>query len=409
MARITDKLTDPKVKNAKPKSKQYKLSDGKGMYLLVTPLGQKYWRLKYRFGGKEKVLALGVYPDVKLAEARDRRKAARKILDANDDPVQVKKQEQRLQAVMAANSFKAVAEEWHGKQKNRWKPRHAGQVLTSLKKNVFPDLGDRPIAAITPPELLAVIHKVEERGAHDLAARVLQRCDAVFRYAIATGRLESSPARDLKGALTPPKKTRYASLESKEIPEFLERLDAFDGQKTTQLAIKLLMLTFVRTGELRGAEWGEFDLENKVWRVPAERMKQGIEHVVPLSDQAVEVLEELQKLTGEYDLLFPGSRNVAKPISENTVLYALYRMGYHGRMTGHGFRSMASTYLHDAGFLPDAIERQLAHGERDKVKARYNNALHIDIRTDMMQAWADYLGSQKPDPDKVVPLNRKSA
>jgi integrase len=409
MTRITNKLTDPKVKAARPRQRPYKLSDGDGMYLLITPQGQRYWRLKYRFAGKEKVFALGVYPEVKLAEARSRRKAARKLLADDIDPLQHKRDKRHDQRVMAANSFETVAREWHGKQSNRWKPRHANQVLTSLEKNVFPDLGDRPIAAITPRELLATLQKMERRGAHDLAGRVLQRCDAVFRYAISTDRAETSPARDLKGALTPTKKGRYASLPEKDIPEFLEKLDAYDGHDVTRLAMQLLMLTFVRTGELRAAEWDEIDTDAGVWRIPPERMKMEVEHIVPLSSQALAVLAELREVTGQNKLLFPSTRNIHKPISENTILYALYRMGYHGRMTGHGFRSMASTYLHEAGFLSDAIERQLAHGERDKVKARYNNALHLDIREDLMQAWGDYLDSQKPDPAKVVPLKRKSA
>ena len=302
-----------------------------------------------------------------------------------------------------------MAREWHSQQKHQWKPKHAAQVLHSLELNIFPMLGTRPIAEITPAELLDVLRVIEHRGALDLAGRILQRCNAVFRYAIASCRLESNPARDLKGALKPPQKKHYASLSSDDLPEFLDKLDQFDGYKTTQLAIRLMMLTFVRTGELRSAQWQEFDLDKRLWRIPAERMKMGVEHLVPLSDQVIECLAELHEISGHFDLLFPGRTNVNKPISENTVLFGLYRMGYHGRATGHGFRSTATTVLNEMGFPSDAIERQLAHGERDKVRAAYNKALYLDKRTEMMQTWANYLDSVKDSPEKVVPIKQRAA
>jgi len=409
MARVRDKLTDPTVRTAPPKKTPYKLSDGAGMYLLVTPAGQKYWRLKYRFGGKEKTLALGVYPDVKLAKARVKRKAARELLDAGKDPGLAKKVQKRQEQIRAGNTFEGMAREWHSKQVKRWTAKHAAKVMTSLENNIFPSLGARPIVEITPAELLDVLRVIEHRGALDLAASVLQRCSSVFRYAIASCRLTNNPAADLKGALTPPTRRHFSSLDKEDLPEFLKKLDQYNGYKTTQLAIRILMLTFVRTGELRGARWTEFDLDNKLWRIPAERMKMGVEHLVPLSGQAIDCLAELREITGRCDLLFLGRSNIDKPMSENTVLYGLYRMGYHGQATGHGFRSTASTILNEMGFPSDAIERQLAHGEKDKVRAAYNKALYLDKRKEMMQTWADYLDSVKDSPDKVVLIHRKQA
>jgi len=408
MARVRDKLNDPKIRKAQGKEKAYKLSDGAGMYLLVTPAGQKYWRLKYRIAGKEKTLAMGVYPDVTLAAARIKRKAARELLDKGKDPGLAKKEQKRQEIMQAQSTFEAVAREWHGKQKDRWTPKHATQVLTSLENNIFPALGTRPIAEITPVELLDVLRVIEHRGALDQAAGVLQRCSSVFRYAVASCRAERNPAADLKGALKPPIRTHYASLSAKDLPEFLSKLDQYEGHTITRLALRLLMLTFVRTGELRAARWEEFDLDNRLWRIPAERMKMGVEHLVPLSDQVLECLAELREISGHYDLLFPGRNNIHKPMSDNTILYGLYRMGYHGRATGHGFRSTASTILHEMQFPSDAIERQLAHGERDKVRAAYNKALYLDKRTEMMQTWADYLDSQKSDTGKVVPIKQRA-
>ena len=404
MAHIRDKLTDPKIKSAKPKERAYKLSDGAGMYIHVMPRGGRYWRLKYRFGGKEKTLALGVYPDVSLARARKKRQAARELLDAGKDPGLAKKAAKRQEIMRANNTFEGVAREWHEQQAHRWTERHANKVMSSLNRTIFPMLGARPIADIEAPELLDVLRVIEHRGALVTAHEVLQRCSAVFRYAIASCKANYNPAADLKDALKPVKTTHYASLSEEDLPEFLEKLDAYDGHKITQLAMRLLMLTFVRTVELRGARWDEFDLDKNLWRIPAKRMKQGVEHMVPLSDQAIDVLEELKPLTGHYGFVFPGRINIAKPMSENTVLYALYRMGYHGKATGHGFRSTASTILNEMQFPSDAIERQLAHGERDKVRAAYNKALYLDKRTEMMQTWADYLDSMKTAPDKVVPI-----
>ena len=406
MANVSNKLVDSGIRTAQAKKTPYKLSDGESMYLLVTPAGQKYWRFKYRFAGKEKVLALGVYPDVTLAAARVKRTDARKLLTDNLDPGLAKKEQIRNERIKAGNTFESIAREWHEKQSHKWTEAHAARVLGSLETNIFPSLGGRPIAEISPAELLDVLRIIENRGALEIAARVLQRCSAVFRYAIVSQRTRTNPAADLKGALKAPKVKHYSALSAKDLPEFLAKLDQFDGYETTKLAIRLLMLTFVRTGELRAARWEEFDIPGKLWRIPADRMKMGVEHLVPLSDQAIEILERLQYLTGAYDLVFPGRSKADKPISENTVLYGLYRMGYHSRATGHGFRTTASTILNELGFDSDAIERQLAHGEKDKVRAAYNRAKYLDKRKAMMQAWADYLDG-KNDSEKVVPIRSK--
>ncbi len=406
MANVSNKLVGTGIKTAQAKAKPYKLFDGEGMYLLVTPSGGKYWRLKYRFAGKEKTLALGVYPDVGLADARVKRTDARKLLTNKIDPGLAKKEQIRNERIKAGNTFEGMAREWHDKQKHKWTASHAERVLTSLELNIFPSLGARPIAEITPAELLDVLRVIENRGALEIAARVLQRCSSVFRYAIASQRTRTNPAADLKGALKPPVRQHYSALSAKDLPEFLTKLEQFKGYETTKLAIHLLMLTFVRTGELRAAKWDEFDLPGKMWRIPADRMKMGVEHLVPLSDQALDVLNRLQVLTGAYDLVFPGRNYADKPISENTVLYGLYRMGYHSRATGHGFRTTASTVLNELGFESDAIERQLAHGEKDKVRAAYNRAKYLDKRKAMMQTWADYLDG-KNDSEKVVPIRSK--
>lgn len=409
MARVLDKLTDTKIKAARSEKTAQKLSDGAGLFLLVTPAGGKYWRLKYRFGGKEKQLALGVYPDVTLAKARVKRKAARELLADGQDPSLVKKEEKRLLILQGRSTFEAVAREWHELQSNKWTPVHCRQVLSSLEQDIFPAIGSRPVDEITAAELLDVLRTIEQRGALEVAARVLQRCGAVFRYSIATSRARANPAADLKGALRPPVKRHYAALDARDLPLFLKCLDAFPGHKITELATKLLLLTFVRTGELRAAKWDEFDLEENLWRIPAKRMKMKVEHLVPLSDQVIQILDELRPITGRCELLFPGMRDAYKPMSNNTILRGLKRMGYLGRTTGHGFRTTASTTLNEMGFEPDAIERQLAHGERNTVRAAYNKAQYLDKRRVIMQAWADYLDSLKDESEKVVPIKRKQA
>ncbi len=384
-------LSDVKVRNAKPDSKPYKLTDGDGMYLHVTPEGGKYWRLKYRFVGKEKLLALGVYPEVSLSDARERRLIARKTIAAGQDPSQVKQEAKRQAILKHENTFEAVAREWHTSRDNAWTKRYAANLLRRLEIDVFPKLGTRPITDITPPELLSVIRVIEKRDALDLAQRMMQTCGQIFMYAIATGHAVRNPTADLKGALKTPARKHYAHLKEDELPEFLQKLETYDGNIQTKLALKLLILTFVRTSELRGAEWQEINFDTAEWRIPAERMKMRDPHIIPLSRQTVVILRELQKHSGNRQHVLPNHHKPLSFMSENTMLYALYRMGYHSRTTGHGFRATASTILNENRFPPDVIERQLAHAERNKIRAAYNHAQYLPERRKMMQWWANYL------------------
>ncbi len=369
-----------------------KLFDGDGLYLWVYADGRKYWRLRYRFDGKEKSLSLGVYPDVGLKEARTRRDVERKRLDNKLDPAVERQAEKRRKRLAAENSFEAVAREWFEKQVHTWVSHHAADVRRRLETNLFPFIGARPIAEIDAPELLDAVRKIEARGAHDLAHRVLQVSGQVFRYGIATGRCARNPVPDLRGALKPHVKKNQAAVRPEELPELLRKIATYDqnGDRQTQLALQLLALTFVRTSELIGAQWTEFDVDAALWAIPATRMKMDAEHVVPLSRQAIVILDELRTLAGGSRFVFPG-RNRDKSISNNTMLFALYRLGYKGKMTGHGFRAVASTILNEQGWRPDVIERQLAHQERNEVRGAYNRAEYLPERTKMMQAWADYL------------------
>ncbi len=389
-------LKEIHIRNIKPKSKLYRLFDGGGLYLEVSPNGGKYWRYKYRFAGKEKRLALGVYPDVGLSDARELHAAARKALARGNDPGAVKKEAKRQILLKSGNTFEAVAREWHQNRLDKWTPIHAAKLLKRLEADIFPKIGSRPIADITASELLEAIRKVENRGALDLAHRILQSCGQVFAYALVTQRVERNPATDLRGALKPVQKQNHSYLKANDLPEFLSKLDHYDGHPQTRLALKFLLLTFVRTGELRGAKWEEINFKENAWRIPAERMKMRDPHIVPLSKQAAAVLHELKPLTGHYDYVFPNQHKPSGCMSENTVLYALYRMGYHSKATGHGFRSTASTILNEHGFPPDVIERQLAHSERDQVRAAYNHAQYLPERRKMMQWWADYLDGVTP-------------
>ncbi len=389
-------LSDAKVRNAKPQAKPYKITDGEGMFLLVTPSGSKYWRLKYHFAGREKLLALGVYPEVSLGDARERRTQARKAIAAGNDPGEVKREAKRLAVLQTENAFETVAREWYEQRKHEWKPSSTKTILKRLERHIFPKLGKRPIATITAPDILSMLRVIEGSGTLDTAQRVMQMCGQVFMYAIATGRAERNPVPDLRGALKTPVTQHHAYLKAADLPEFLKKLEAYDGALQTKLALRFLLLTYVRTIELRGAEWPEIDFDKAEWRIPAGRMKMKELHIVPLSRQAVAVLRELQKHTGNRQYLFPNQHNPVSFMSENTMLYALYRMGYHSRTTGHGFRSTASTILNENGFMPDVIERQLAHCERNKVRAAYNHAQYLPERRKMMQWWADYIDGVTP-------------
>jgi integrase len=384
-------LTDITIRNAKPKDKPYKLSDSKGMYLLIKPNGGKYWRLKYRFANKENHLALGVYPEVTLNMARDKRDEARKVLSNGIDPSQAKKEVKRQQLLNAENSFEALAREWHANQTLKWTEGHKIKIIRSLESNIFPTLGNRPIHEITALELLSVLRQIENRGALDVSHRVLQTVGQIFRYGVVTGRVQRDISPDLRGALKVRKRQHHSSLEGSELPEFIKKLEAYDGDLQTKLGLKLLMLTFVRTGELRAAKWEEIDFEKKEWRIPAEPIKMREMHIVPLSKQALAVLQSLRALNSHSEHLFPNRNRPTTFISENTLLYAIYRMGYHSRATGHGFRATASTVLNEHGFRSDVIERQLAHAERDDVRASYNYAQYLPERHKMMQWWGDYI------------------
>jgi integrase len=390
-----DILTNTACANAKcPKGITVrKLHDGGGLYLWVFPNGTKYWRLRYRQAGKEKLEALGVYPAVSLKDARDKRVTIDEQLEAGQDPAEVRKAEKRAKQAAAANSFEFVATEWLGNQSNKWVATRLQDVTRRLKANIFNTIGTRPIDQIEAPELLAAIRKIEDRGAYNLAHRVLQGCGQIFRYGIVTGRCKRDLSADLRGALVPHVGKNQNAVKREDLPKLLLAISDYEktGDRLTRIALQLLAQTFVRTNELIGAEWAEIDMDKAVWTIPAERMKMKIEHVVPLARQTVNLLEELRPLSGTSRFLFPG-RNSATTMSNNTMLYALYRLGYKGRMSGHGFRAVASTILNGSGkFSPDVIERQLAHGERDAVRAAYNRAEYLDDRKKMMQWWADHL------------------
>jgi integrase len=385
------RLSDTAARNAKSKSKPYKLADGEGLFLLVMPSGSKYWRMKYFFLGKEKTLALGVYPAVPLADARDGRAHARKLLAAGKDPGETKKEIKQAASQQAANTFEVVAREWFEKRKHEWAPITAEVALDRLEMHILPKLGHRPIADITSPDVLAMLRVVEDRGALETARRVMNICGQIFRYAVATGRTERNPVPDLRGALKTPVVKHRSYLKESELPPYLKKLESYNGSPQTKLALRLLLLTFVRTNELRAAEWTEIDWHKAEWRIPADRMKMKELHIVPLSKQAIAVLRDLEKHSGNRKYVFPNEHQPSTFMSENTMLYALYRMGYHSRATGHGFRSTASTILNEHGFRPDVIERQLAHGERNSVRAAYNHAQYLNERREMMQWWANYL------------------
>ena len=389
-------LTDVFLKNALPKAKPYKVFDGEGLYIEIRPNGGKWWRLKYRHGGKEKRISLGTYPAVSLKQARTERSKARLLLDQGIDPSEDRKLTEKVET--GENSFERVALEWFSKNRPTWSDSYAKKLLTRLEKDLFPWLGARDIDEITPPELLKVLRRMEARGALEKAHRARNDCSRIFRYAIATGRAERDAAADLKGAIAPRVTRHHPSItDPVEIGKLLRAIDAFEGSFTVRCALQLLPLVFVRTGELRHAEWSEFDIEGAVWRIPAEKMKMRAPHIVPLSRQAIAILTDLHALTGGGKLVFPGARSPTRPMSENTINAALRRLGYEkGEMCGHGFRSMASTRLNESQqWAPDVIERQLAHGERNSVRASYNYAQHLEERTRMMQWWADYLDSLK--------------
>ncbi|KMJ54552.1 integrase [Vogesella sp. EB] len=388
-------LTDLAIKQAKPQDKLYYLKDGDSLFLEVTPAGGKNWRFRYRFNGKAGVLSPGKYPAVSLAEAREKAAEARKLLAEGVNPGEAKKAAKIAAKEASANAFALLAQEWYEKQLPRWTPDHARRVLESLQNDAFPDLGNIAITDLSAPQILSTVRKVEKRGAIETAGRVLQRISAVLRYGVQTGRLAINPALALSGALTAAKVEHRPAMPRGELPEFYRRLAVANLYEPTRIAMHLLVLTFVRPGELRAARWDEFDIERAEWRIPAERMKMRVMHIVPLSQQALALLASLRPLSGRGALLFPAMTDHDRPMSENTLSYAMGRMGYKGVATPHGFRALASTTLNEEGFDPDIIERQLAHAERNKVRAAYHRAEYLDERRKLMQWWANFLDAQQ--------------
>ncbi|HMV53652.1 MAG TPA: integrase arm-type DNA-binding domain-containing protein [Rhodocyclaceae bacterium] len=387
-------LTDTAIRAAKPADKPVRLFDSAGLYLEVAPSGGKWWRWKYRWDGKEKRLSFGVYPDVPLKVARERRDAARALLASGVDPGEHRKAQKAAGTDRAASSFEVLAREWFAKFASSWEPSHADRIIRRLERDIFPWIGSRPVDEITAPELLAVLRRIEERGAIETAHRARQNCSQVFRYAIVTGRAERDPSVDLRGALPPAQSEHFAAVtEPRDVAALLRACDAYAGTLVTRCALRLAPLVFVRPGELRKAEWSEFELDAAEWVIPAARMKMRTAHLVPLSTQAVQILRELHALTGAGRYVFPSARTPTRPMSDNAILAALRRMGFgRDEMTGHGWRAAARTILDEVlGERPDIIEHQLAHAVRDPLGRAYNRTAHLPARRQMMQRWADYL------------------
>ncbi|HGM5433560.1 TPA: tyrosine-type recombinase/integrase [Serratia marcescens] len=387
------KLNARQVETAKPKGKPYKLSDGGGLFLLVNTNGSRYWRLKYRIAGKEKLLSIGVYPATSLADARSKRDEAKRSLAAGGDPGLEKQQEKLARKGNAENTFEQVAREWYQRRYDRWSESYRLEMMATFESDVFPYIGHRPINEIKPLELLAVLTKLEQRGATEKMRKVRQRCGEVWRYAVITGRAEYNPAPDLASATVPHKREHYPHLTESELPEFLAELNSYSGSMKVKLALKLLILTGTRPGELRQAEWSEFDFDKAIWEIPASKMKMRRPHLVPLSQQAVAILEQVKPISSRYKLVFPGRIQHTKPISEMTVNVLIRRIGYGGRATGHGFRHTMSTILHEQGFNSAWIELQLAHVDKNSIRGTYNHAQYLEGRREMLQWYADYMDS----------------
>ncbi len=398
-------LTDVAIRKAKPADKPSRMFDGGGLYLEIAPSGGKLWRLKYRYGGKEKRLAIGTYPEISLIDARNRRETARKLLANGVDPADAKKAHKAARLDREANSFEVVAREWFVKFSSTWTDSHGDRIIRRLERDVFPWIGGRAIADVKAPELLECLRRIEKRGALETAHRALQNSGQVFRYGVATGRTERDISSDLRGALPPVKPNHHAALtEPKKIGELLRAIDSYAGSLVTKCAMQLAPLVFLRPGELRNAEWVEIDLDKGEWNIPAEKMKMRQPHLVPLASQAVAILREVRALTGQGRYVFPSARTGERPMSNNAVLAALRRMGYDKEeMSGHGFRAMARTILDEVlGVRPDYIEHQLAHAVRDPNGRAYNRTAHVVERRKMMQQWADYLEKLKAGAEIIL-------
>lgn len=388
-------LSDLQIRRAKPDTKQYSITDGFGLSLIVEPNGSKAWRFRYRFAGKAKMLSLGTYPLVTLAEARERRDEMRKLVANGQNPSEVRKDSKRSLLLEQANTFEAIAREWYGRNVERWSEGYSKDMMSAFEKDVFPYIGHRPIKDIKPLKLLEVLSKMERRGATEKVRKVRQRCAEVWKYAIVTGRAEYNPAPDLSSALQPHKRDNYAHLKSDELPAFLYGVNGYRGSEVVKLALRLLIITGLRPGELRGGLWSEIDMDNAIWEIPPERMKMRRGHMVPLSRQALEILHRVHPISGRGELVFPGRGRGDKPISEMTMNLLIRRIGYSGRATGHGFRHTMSTILHEQGFNSSWIELQLAHVDKNSIRGTYNHAQYLEGRREMLQWYADYIDSQE--------------
>lgn len=395
------KLTATEIKAARPKEKAYKLSDGGGMYLEVFPNGTKSWRLKYRIGGKEKRVVFGVYPTVTLAEARTKRDEAKRVLAAGGDPGQEKQAEKQAKVMAVANSFERLALEWHEHKRPSWSAGYASDILEYLKKDIFPFLGPRAITDIKPAEMLAVLRKMEQRGVLDKLKKTRQACRQIFTYAVITGRAENNPVVDLASALKAPKQKHFPHLLTDQIPGFLRALNDYTGSIVTRNATRLLMLTGLRTIELRASEWADIDFDKGIWNIPAERMKMRRPHIVPITRQVKELLEEVHQLTGRGKYIFPGRNDAGKSMSEASINQVIKRIGYDGKATGHGFRHTMSTILHEQNYNSAWIETQLAHVDKNSIRGTYNHAQYLDGRREMLQWYADFMDTLQHDRNVV--------
>lgn len=399
-------LTDLEVKNAKPKESSFKLNDGKGLFLHISPTGKKTWRFRYKISGNESVIVVGDYPTLTLLAARVEADAMRQKVKSGINPSkerqaikQAVEQEKAKEVLAVVNSFQNIALEWHERENGNWSSGHSMAVMETLRADVFPAIGAIAVDQITPPMIMDILKAIEAREALVVAQKVLQRMTAVFRYAVQTGRAHYNPATEMKGVIKKRAVQHHPMITAEELPAFLHALIGADLHVTTKLALEFAILTAARTGEVRGATWDEVDFEKSLWSIPGERMKMKMAHTVPLSRQAAAILNRMKILFGDTGIIFPGIRAIEKkPLSENTLLYAMYRMGYHGRATVHGFRAAFSTIANEAGYNPDAIERQLAHREKNQVRAAYHRSEYMDERVTMMQWWADYLETLKNSP-----------
>lgn len=385
------------IRRAKPEAKAYTLGDGQGLSLLIEPNGSKSWRFRYRYAGKPKMISLGVYPTITLADARSRRDDARKLVAEGKNPSEVRKEQKIALQTESESAFEKIATEWHQMKSAKWSAGYASDIMEAFQNDIFPYVGTRPIGEIKPLELLNVLRKIEKRGALEKMRKVRQRCSEVFRYAIATGRAEFNPASDLSSALEVHQSNHFPFLKADELPDFLRALDSYTGSRLVQIATKLLMITGVRTIELRAALWSEFDLDNAIWEIPAERMKMRRSHLVPLSTQALDLLEELKIMTGNYRYVFPGRNDPNKPMSEASINQVIKRINYSGKLTGHGFRHTLSTILHEKGFNSVWIETQLAHVDKNSIRGTYNHALYLENRKVMLQWYSDFILGEKYD------------